>query len=514
MKIPFPSRRIDRVPDALQTPGPGVMEPPTAPWTRWELAALAAVIASVAAFYLLTLREGHSWGDDFALYIHHAKNLVEGRSYSDTGLIHNPAYPVVGQTPPVFPCLLAPVYYFFGLNLRAMKVEVVLFFVAALLVIAALFRKDLPPLYLLLMIGLIGFNPIFWMNKDLVLSDFPFLFMVYGIFLLHGKVDSTGSSGIRQTSWALALGLSLYVAAATRMVGVLFVPCLWAYDLLRNRRPSRATVLATLVFALLYGIQYAVIPIGGTYFEQSHLTPRDLWENVVFYLLRSVWSSGHRTLAYIPAVGAWTLVGIGYKQRWVQRRSIGEIYMVAYLGALMVWSFRDARYLYPVLPLYFFYFCLGLVEVQRRLGAEGRRWVPLVVAAEVVIYVAKYTTLDFGPFPAGPMKPASQDMFRFIRDHTNPQDVLVSIKPRAVSLFTDRAATIFQPAPDDEVLRHLRRVHVAYALVGPRAANSHSVLARNVESLEKLVARHPDLFELVYSNSSFHLYRCHTLGSE
>jgi hypothetical protein len=79
------------------------------------------VVAMVGVFYLVTIREGHRWGGDFSMYIHHAKNIVEGIDYRDTGYIYNPFYPSLGPKtyPPVFPLLLSPIYKWFGLKLKS-----------------------------------------------------------------------------------------------------------------------------------------------------------------------------------------------------------------------------------------------------------------------------------------------------------------------------------------------------------------------------------------------------------
>ena len=64
--------------------------------TSRQFAIVLALILAVGAFYIATIREGHLWGDDFAMYIHHAKNLASGNAYGDTGYIYNPHYPDIG----------------------------------------------------------------------------------------------------------------------------------------------------------------------------------------------------------------------------------------------------------------------------------------------------------------------------------------------------------------------------------------------------------------------------------
>jgi hypothetical protein len=67
---------------------------------------------AVGLFFVLTIRPGHVWGDDFSMYIRQAMNLADGTSYQDTGYLYNPITSGVGPRtyPPVFPLLLAPIY--------------------------------------------------------------------------------------------------------------------------------------------------------------------------------------------------------------------------------------------------------------------------------------------------------------------------------------------------------------------------------------------------------------------
>jgi len=69
--------------------------------SAWLAVVVVVVIAVVAAVHVAVLRSGHDWGDDFAMYCLHARNLAEGRAYAATGYIYNPSYPQVG--PPTYP---------------------------------------------------------------------------------------------------------------------------------------------------------------------------------------------------------------------------------------------------------------------------------------------------------------------------------------------------------------------------------------------------------------------------
>lgn len=82
---------------------------------------IADLIAIVGVFYIATIREGHDWGDDFSIYIQHAKNIAEGAAYDHIRYILNPYFPLYSPKayPPIFPLLLLPIYFSYGVSLNA-----------------------------------------------------------------------------------------------------------------------------------------------------------------------------------------------------------------------------------------------------------------------------------------------------------------------------------------------------------------------------------------------------------
>ncbi|MBP9795838.1 MAG: hypothetical protein KBD42_07355, partial [Chitinophagales bacterium] len=73
---------------------------------RWIL--ILVLIAGIGIFSIYTTSEGHVWGDDFAMYLSHARNISEGRAYDDTGLILHEFAPTYSPQnyPPGFPLVL------------------------------------------------------------------------------------------------------------------------------------------------------------------------------------------------------------------------------------------------------------------------------------------------------------------------------------------------------------------------------------------------------------------------
>jgi hypothetical protein len=119
------------------------------------------ILAIIAVFYVSTIREGHKWGDDFSMYLLHAKSIVEGKGYAETPYLYNPLYPETGPKayPPVTSIALAPMYMWFGLNVTLMKITICAFFLAALWVLFWMYRMRLQNAYAEGLIILLGFTP-------------------------------------------------------------------------------------------------------------------------------------------------------------------------------------------------------------------------------------------------------------------------------------------------------------------------------------------------------------------
>jgi len=206
-----------------------------------------AIAALVAAFHLFTVRPGHYWGDDFAMYILHARNIAQGLPYGETGYIYNPSNPFLSPRtyPPVYPLMLAPIIRCCGVNIEAMKVASLLFFPAALFVVFLLFRKGLRTSYALALVAILGLSPFFWDFKDVARPDLPFLFFVYLAFLGERIADGAASPPRRAAGIALA-ALATCLAFGMRTLGILLAPSFLLGDLLARRKPSRLSITVTL----------------------------------------------------------------------------------------------------------------------------------------------------------------------------------------------------------------------------------------------------------------------------
>lgn len=472
-----------------------------------KAAAAALLLAALTTFHLATIRPGQYWDDDFALYILHAKNLAEGRAYSNTGYIYNPSYPWLGPEsyPPGFPALLAPVYRVFGLALHPMKVLVVLLLGAALAAVFLYLVGELPFSWALAATAIVGLNPFLSEFKDAVVSEIPFVFFAWTSLLLVRRSTLRMESDARApiAPW-LVVGLFLFFSTATRSLGIVLLPSLVVYHLLRFRRITRASLVAVSVGFALYELQDLLIRPSLTYSDQ--LRGRGLWlfRNMAYYTssLAEFWASGslpalHRVLT----VGLLALAALGFASR-CRRPSMLEMFTPLYIGAILVWpASGGTRYLLPVFPAWILYAAVGVLCVREWRPSVGRAVAAVLALAIGSTYAVKYGRTDFGPLREGVETPGAADLFRFLREQTAPDSVLIVRRPRALALYTGRRASVYHQADDESLLAYFRKVHATHAVVGPFDTNSQ---------LPDLIQRHPDQFASLYESAEYRVFSFRT----
>lgn len=470
-----------------------------------KTAIITLLILAIGIFYVFTIREGHDWGDDFSMYIHHAKNIVEGTGYARIGYIQNPDFPLYSPsaTPPIFPLLLVPVYALFGMNLTAMKVEVVLFFLLFLFVLYAILKDDLPFPYQLLIVGLIGLHPFFWEFKDQILSDIPFLCFVYlGLFFIN-RAFEPGNSETRQRLHAVFIGVLTYLAYGTRTVGIILIPSLLILSLIKMKRVSRFAWLAVLIAVSLIMIQEIVAPGGRSSVSLLLSSPLSIFANLGVYWrsLYRLWDGGYGNVISGALFGSLCLLaGIGYWTRIRQGMTSFELFGLLYAVPILLWPFTQGRrYLIPIIPLFVLYAFLAFrnVPLFQKRGIE-RLAASILVLAILLSYSGQYARANYGAIQEGIGRPATKELFSFITNNTDSNDIFISWKPRALTLFTDRRASIYHSEQTDEQLwSFFRVINARYLVIGPQ----------DPPRLAPFIGKYQSSLQLVYANAEFKMYR-------
>jgi hypothetical protein len=465
---------------------------------------IGALLVAIGTFHATTVRQGHLWADDFAMYVHHAQNIVEGRPYTDTGYIFTSI--VVGPKyyPPIFPLLLTPIYKVSGLNLIPMKLEQVIFLLLSLIAIYAYWRRDLGSGYTLALVASLGFAPAFWIAKDNVLSDILFVFFFYltAVLVRSSRRDSTG-----WWRWAVAIGFVIYLAIGTRVVGTALAAGLVLYDVLRLRTVSRSTVVSITVCGVCLALQRYIAGIGlGGYAATEHPTFHSIANNVATYtrVAASFWVGSMRNLFAYAVLALFLSLAIkGFLVRWNRGFSFVEAALIPYLTIIVLFPFPGGvRMVFPVVPWVGYHALYGLKSMAEKLAprcSPGAAWALVLLIA--IPYGQFYRKGNFGPIRETTGKPEFNQLCQAVRENTGPQDPIIYVRARALSLYTGRPAS----APNyrgsqAELWQWAGNIHAKYLLTTNAFNDDQGFLVSFVQS-------NAGSFDLVYENANFRLYR-------
>jgi hypothetical protein len=485
--------------------------------SRQQSLIVAALLCGIGVVHLASLREGHIWGDDFAHYLLHARNLAEGVPYAQIGYIYNPHYPSLAPPtyPPGCPALLAPVYAIWGLNLTALKVEMIVFFLVFLLAVYLGFRKELGFARTLALVAILGLNHYFIKDVNGVASDMPFLALVYLALWLIRKADEVPLNTWRRSVYFMVSGVVIYLAYSTRSLGALLIPAMLVHqDPVGKWRATWPAIWATAVFGILAVLQAMLFHSDRHYLDQLGAGPVVLLHNAFGYLIRlaTFWHNGYwQAPSMALFAGVTLLAGLGYADCLRRRITICEAFTAIYVITILLWpSYQGERYLYPVIPLYVFYALRGL---DHRWIANRPRLRQAVVAflvlAVSLTYAARVVHHKRGPMPEGVAKRQSVEMFEHIRSTTGDHDVIVFIKPRALALFTRRKASVYHRADKDQALwDYFRQIGATRLVVVENdQAFTEAEDPAMLRFLRGFVERNRARLRPTFANSDFTVYR-------
>jgi hypothetical protein len=501
------------------------------------------VIVIAVVFNVATIRAGHQWEGDFALYTAHARNIANGHDFSDTGYIFNPERPFLSPKnyPPVFPAFLAPVYKLFGLDLQAIKIASILAFALFLLVFQRYVRTRLRySVSQLAVVAAVAFSPWFWAAKDNILPDFLFILLIYSAVLLMDSTYTSENTNWRRYLFAIFTGFVVYLAYGSRSIGMVLIPAIIFSDIVRLRSIRRITLLIVAVFSVFYFIQSAVLQTDQSYINtfkttlhskvnnhspaKNDMKPapfevkalfqkfgKTLSSNAEYYhqAISAYWNSNVskalNNIAY-ATMGLFAITGFLFLV--LKKPSSGDSLLLVYVCLLLLVPFRQSRYLLPLVPLYLVYIFHGL-EVLLSRGSFFREHVAYnssilgLLLVIILSYIGSYSKESFDDFTNGVEKKESVELFEFIRRNTPESSVLISHKPRLLALFTDRNSSIYRWSDEPgNLLDYFDRISATHVVV---ARESSGIV--EAKGFVDWVESNPDKFKIIFENPDFHVYR-------
>jgi len=479
----------------------------------------AVLIAGIAVFLFATLRTGHDWDGDYALYIMNARNIAERHPYAITGFIANPENPIhPAAYPPGLPLLLAPVYLSSGVNLQQMKWVCVVSFVLFLGVFSRTALRFLPPPLALAATAAIGLHPYLWNFKDTIFSELPFLFCCYAALHLFDNLCRRDPVAGRGTLVAAALALAY--AYLIRTVGIVLFPVAFLAAFYAWRTLLNRGTIAVVLAAAMGGAVNLLFPndlntyvgyFGGVGLH-GHVQQVLRYSGAAIAFLGTKTLFGSPLLAGVAILALAVLAVLGLATRIRERWSIYEIFFICYTGFLLLYpvNLEPDRYSLPLWPLLILYAFRGARMVGDYGGKSWRYGVPATLCLGfAALFAFEYSRADFGPIPYSVTAPQTTELFSSIKASLPADAVLLARKPTIVALFTDRRATTWPLAfSDAQLWRYMRSVRANFIVQD--VVNLGGIKRGSHDELDAFIERNQPALTLLYSNEWFRLYQINT----
>ena len=404
-----------------------------------------------------TLTRGHQWGDDFAWYILQAKSIWNGTTnefIQQSAFTNDQSTTYVGPLayPWGYPLILIPPYAIKGIHPLALKIPALFFYAGFLVCLYLLMKARLSHAESLLLVSLFAFNPLLLQFLDQILSDIPYLFFsTLSLWLITKE-------GKRSAQQNILIGVSIFLVTFLRATGILLLGCFLIVEffrLLNHRRDWEAvkqivwdSFVVCVSFILLWGLNSILFPSGGdSYLSQyAGLSVETVRNSVVAYF--NVYSlffgeaAGWRYLCYILVVfflvGAWN--------HWKE-----ELFFLLFFGLWMIVHiaypyWQGPRYIFPLLPIFIYFTFQGMKFVIQKLPEKytqiGYRtlysfWSLIAIVFLFNSSLNAYINLQHDRAINGPFDQYSKEVYKYIREDTSANSVIIFFKPRVMVLMTD-----------------------------------------------------------------------------
>ncbi|MCX7984289.1 MAG: glycosyltransferase family 39 protein [Bacteroidetes bacterium] len=354
------------------------------------------------------LHELNIYVPDSGRYMLWANALARGEGYVDSSsptptryVIHSPLYAV----------LLVPSQWLFPNSIEAAKATTVLFAAGSIIALFFLFRQWVGNTFSIIASLLFSVHPETVNYSTQVLTESPFIFVSIVLFVVLYKYSTSDSKTI-------FLKVQLYVltgiAVLLREVGVVLALSVVIFFFAMKQKKEALNVLLTLI--LVYGawfVRNEIIVAGEEnpstrnskiftthmYTEPSTPMIREYYERVTVnskiygkYILHTMFTLGYRypllnELYYREVPVSWILqarsvldsittsvtilvLGIGIFSAFRRRHPLNFLFVTYAIltgTVILIYPVTDVRFLYPLLPLYFFYVFYGISSCIQQL---------------------------------------------------------------------------------------------------------------------------------------------------
>jgi len=474
----------------------------------WVLIGLTLIIN------LMTLQDGHNWGDDFAQYIINARNIIDGKPFTSGVMLDKTVI-----YPPGLPLMLAPVLKIFGLNFKALKILNIVSWYLSILFLYTLFLRGQGRRFALMAAVFLACSSFFFVYKQNVLSDIPFfLFFCSSLYTFDRWKDDCPYT--QKRLFFAGFLISISAALWLRSAGVvMFAASLFYFIfILRDKKATIATVTIFMINELLLfswmGWQPGFLVSAGhnpqeflkSILEHFVTVFEGLW---YFFCPSQTFFSNcffngidpivRLTAPFVYLMMCWSFI------RGLLKKDISylECFSFFYISMLIFWSgygapyFAVTRLVFPLIPFAFIGVLRALALMKKfKLDLDGLIRVSFLLLVLInITNVAIERNFNDDVF----VLPVNSELINWMKLHLKLNDHFMFCKPRALALFTDRVGAAPWVIPEQKLhfLQRINDLGISYVV---------ALKDNDPDGLKVRLGINPR-FKLVWENKGYEIFK-------
>lgn len=466
------------------------------------------LVALLIPILFINIKTSHDWGDDFAQYIHQAKNILSGISQNEAGYIFNENYIIGPQTYPTgFPLLLSIVIHFFGDSISTLNIYMSFWLIATCVIGYFILRLHTNYLVALFTTLVIAYNPMLLNFKTEIMSDLPFTFFsMLSIYLLHKK----------ETFWlSLLIGILIGFSIHIRSIGVVLVIALCLTSVLRNgfsilkNKQSlfiiSSTIITFLALTLIFNCNssYPLLSKDKSLWTTINNHTSYTFESLQFFF-HQYYTADYLYIGIIASSSliVFSLLGFLLALKTNYKAFI-TIYSALFIAIVVSYRFSDAglRFFYPLLFFIFLFAIQGFKVVIKPILTINK-WIPIVSSILILFFYSfeirkmidsKDVVYD------GPQSIQSKMAFDFIQKNISKKSILAFEKPRVLALYLAcNSVALTGNINNNELIKEIKKFKVNYILI------SNKISEVSTKQFTETDTTH---CKLLFNNEEFKFYK-------
>ena len=444
----------------------------------------------------------HDWGDDFAQYLIQASNISNHNAQEQNGLVYfddQNTLPYALKAYPVgFPLFLAPVFFYFGLDIYPYLILMTIFLLMAAQRTFKFSKKEFSETTALLLALLFAYNAFSLLLKREILSEWPFVVFLLSVFLQLRKD--------RDKDYIKA-GLTAGFLMSIRLAGIVILPAVIISIWLSNQpvkqkffRLGAFSFFSVAVFLILNALIFHLNPMDMFSFYNTHWSHHDL---SFFTNLSGTMKNIAAAICLPMESDAWTIVtaAILLTGLAVKAKDNAPSWWFFIFFILLISFYPDTnslhRLFFPVLPLALFYFVHGLFTIVKALRAEAAKEYVLAAISGLCIAYSIYFEQMQAPAD-GPYSKSAAEAFQYIREYTPKDAIIVFPRARAMSLYGKRrAAFLSDNISDEENRANLEKIGSRFILYPDERSGAFN------KHLQSYLIKNKKNYHTVWSNGTY-----------